>query len=80
MSFGCSEENDFTYFGRALFAEALNETDDLARAFELAKTQGRQRGRSTTSNLRSPQLWAPKPVLEHWKSCVGSRRGAVTQW
>ncbi|WP_241155921.1 C13 family peptidase, partial [Pseudomonas viridiflava] len=36
-SFGCSDEADFTYFGRALFAEALSSTDDLERAFEQAK-------------------------------------------
>ncbi|HSX69849.1 MAG TPA: C13 family peptidase, partial [Pseudomonas sp.] len=43
VSFGCSEENDFTYFGRALFAEAFNQTDDLARAFELATARVAER-------------------------------------
>ena len=37
VSFGCSEEADFTYFGNALFAQALNQTDDLQQAFTLAK-------------------------------------------
>lgn len=67
VSFGCSEENDFTYFGRALFAEALNETDDLARAFELAKTRVAEREQADDFEPSEPQLWAPKPVLEHWK-------------
>ncbi|MFD3301387.1 C13 family peptidase [Aquipseudomonas alcaligenes] len=67
VSFGCSEENDFTYFGRALFAEALNETDDLARAFELAKTRVAEREQADDFEPSEPQLWAPGPVLEHWK-------------
>ncbi|PXC04598.1 peptidase C13, partial [Pseudomonas aeruginosa] len=37
VSFGCSDDADFTYFGRALLANALNRTDDLSKAFELAK-------------------------------------------
>ncbi len=37
VSFGCSEEADFTYFGDALFAQALNQTDDLQQAFKLAQ-------------------------------------------
>lgn len=67
VSFGCSEENDFTYFGRALFAEALNETDDLARAFELAKERVAEREQADDFEPSEPQLWAPRPVLEHWK-------------
>lgn len=67
VSFGCSEENDFTYFGRALFAEALNETDDLARAFELAKERVAEREQADDFEPSEPQLWSPRPVLEHWK-------------
>ncbi|VFT56320.1 peptidase C13 [Pseudomonas aeruginosa] len=43
VSFGCSDDADFTYFGRALLANALNRTDDLSKAFELAKEEVRQR-------------------------------------
>ncbi|WP_043308391.1 C13 family peptidase [Pseudomonas sp. ML96] len=67
VSFGCSEENDFTYFGRALFAEALNETDDLSRAFELAKAKVAEREQAEEFEPSEPQLWAPQAVLEHWK-------------
>lgn len=67
VSFGCSEDNDFTYFGRALFAEALNETDDLARAFELAKVKVAEREKAEDYEPSLPQLWAPRAVLEHWK-------------
>ena len=67
VSFGCSEENDFTYFGRALFADALNETDDLSRAFELAKAKVAEREEADDFEPSEPQLWAPQAVLEHWK-------------
>lgn len=67
VSFGCSEESDFTYFGRALFAEALNETDDLVRAFELAKSDVARREQEEGFEPSEPQLWAPRAVLDHWK-------------
>lgn len=36
-SFGCSDENDYTYFGRAYFEQALRETDSFIEAFERAR-------------------------------------------
>lgn len=35
-SFGCSNEADFTYFGKAYFDEALRKTHSFIEAFELA--------------------------------------------
>ncbi|MEX6503429.1 C13 family peptidase [Pseudomonas zhanjiangensis] len=67
VSFGCSEENDFTYFGRALFAEALNQTDDLQQAFELAKTSIAEREQADGFEPSEPQIWAPKAVLAQWQ-------------
>lgn len=66
VSFGCSEENDFTYFGRALFAEALQQTDDLQRAFELAKRTVAEREQADDFEPSEPQLWAPQAVLKRW--------------
>ncbi len=37
VSFGCSNERDWTYFGDALFNHALRETTSLTAAFERAK-------------------------------------------
>ena len=37
-SFGCADENDFTYFGRALFKESLPKATNLSDAFGQAKT------------------------------------------
>lgn len=68
VSFGCSEENDFTYFGRALFAEALGETDNLERAFELAKERVAEREQSDGFEPSEPQIWAPREVLQQWRN------------
>ena len=67
VSFGCSEDNDFTYFGKALFAEALNETDDLERAFERAKELVADREKTDGFEPSEPQIWAPQGVLKHWQ-------------
>ena len=67
VSFGCSEEADFTYFGNALFAQALNQTDDLQHAFTLAKESVAQREQADSFEASEPQIWAPKGVLNHWQ-------------
>jgi hypothetical protein len=36
-SFGCSDENDFTYFGRAFFKEALPQSGSFQEAFRRAE-------------------------------------------
>lgn len=67
VSFGCSEEADFTYFGDALFAQALNQTDDLEQAFELARQSVAEREQKEGFEASEPQIWAPEPVLAHWR-------------
>ena len=66
VSFGCSEDADFTYFGRALLSEALNQTDDLQQAFELAKKHIAARELAEGFEPSEPQIWAPKAVLAQW--------------
>ena len=67
VSFGCSEEADFTYFGDALFAQAFNQTDDLQQAFELASRHVAEREIADNYEASQPQIWAPKGVLAHWQ-------------
>ncbi|MFJ3369405.1 C13 family peptidase [Pseudomonas sp. NPDC086251] len=67
VSFGCSEEANFTYFGDALFAQALNQTDDLEHAFKLAKATVAERELADSFEASEPQIWAPKTVLSHWQ-------------
>lgn len=38
-SFGCGEQSEFTWFGHAFLIDALNKTDNLQQAFQLASGQ-----------------------------------------
>lgn len=75
VSFGCSEQSDFTYFGRALFAEALQETDDIVQAFTLAAAKVAEREQADDYQASEPQLWAPEPVVQRWQE-LQQRRAA----
>jgi hypothetical protein len=66
VSFGCSEEADFTYFGEALFGKALVETDDLQQAFNEARQWVAQREVAESFEASEPQIWAPKGVVARW--------------
>jgi len=68
VSFGCSEEADFTYFGDALFAKAFQQTDDLRQAFALASATVAKREKEEEFEPSEPQLWAPDAVITRWKA------------
>ena len=73
VSFGCSDDADFTYFGRPLLANALNRTDELSKAFELAKEEVRQREKEEGFEASEPQAWLPERVLAHWRTLRGQQ-------
>lgn len=71
-SFGCSDEADLTYFGRAYLADSLTETDDFRAAFDAAVERVKEReqdeGIAPHSN---PQALAPESIqaqLERWRA------------
>lgn len=68
VSFGCSEESEFTYFGRALFAEALQQTRDIVQAFTLAQARVAEWEQADHYQASEPQIWAPQRVVEHWRA------------
>ncbi|QRY81351.1 peptidase C13 [Pseudomonas sp. PDNC002] len=68
VSFGCSEEADFTYFGDALFAKAFQQTDDLKQAFALASDTVAKREKEEKFEPSEPQLWAPDAVISRWRA------------
>lgn len=74
VSFGCSEEADFTYFGDALFAKAFQQTDDLKEAFAQASDTVARREKEEQFEPSEPQLWAPAAVLNHWKALRAQQR------
>jgi hypothetical protein len=55
-SFGCAPGNDFTYFGRAFFAEGLARTFSFAEAFDAARRAVAERERADGFEPSSPQM------------------------
>jgi hypothetical protein len=55
-SFGCSNEADFTWFGRAYFDEALRKTRSFTEAFALAAPVIAQRERQEGFDPSEPQI------------------------
>lgn len=65
-SFGCSDDADLTYFGRAYFHDSLQHAPDFFRAFEPAVANVKALEREQGYNLHSnPAIHAPAPILEH---------------
>ncbi len=57
QSFGCSNTRDFTYFGEAVFKDALNRERAFIPAFQSAITAIQQREASEKLEPSSPQLF-----------------------
>jgi hypothetical protein len=55
-SFGCSNEADWTYFGKAYFDEALRNTFSFSKAFELARPIIVEREREEQFTPSEPQM------------------------
>ncbi len=79
-SFGCADENDFTYFGRAFFQDALPRSASFQEAFTVARQLIREReiavlkasGQVSEQDFSLPQIVAPAPITRHladwWRS------------
>lgn len=67
VSFGCSDKNEWTWFGDAFFNHALRETPDLAEAFEQASALISEWESNADYEPSEPQLWIGDeiaPVLD----------------
>lgn len=73
VSFGCADENEFTYFGEAFFKEALPRASSFQDAFRKAEVLVRemelQLGRDSPAGKKSgepehslPQMWSATPI------------------
>jgi hypothetical protein len=56
-SFGCGNENDFTYFGEAYFSQALEKTSSFIDAFDLAKSAIAERESKEKLTPSEPQIF-----------------------
>ena len=59
QSFGCSTTSDFTYFGRALFDEALRHTHSLTAAFDTAAKRIATQESDEKRTPSEPQIYVP---------------------
>jgi hypothetical protein len=80
QSFGCADENDFTYFGRAYFEKALPQASSFQDAFRKAAgivhemelqapAQPAAGGKPATAEHSLPQMQSPGPIerqLQRW--------------
>ncbi len=55
-SFGCSNTNEWTYFGKAYFDEALRKTVSFTKAFEIAKPLIEEREKKEKFDPSNPQM------------------------
>lgn len=77
-SFGCKDENEFTYFGEALFKDALPASDSFASAFEKAREIVKKRETDEDYTFSDPQISKPDAILKHlqeWRAQQANRSG-----
>jgi len=66
-SFGCADENDFTYFGRAFFKEALPASGSFFEAFTKAQAlvgEWEKKDKTPEAERSLPQVYSPLPIAE----------------
>jgi len=79
-SFGCAAEADWTYFGRAYFADALARTGDFLTAFTQASEAIAARETREGKTASNPQIWigdAARAQLERWTRERAERQAAT---
>jgi hypothetical protein len=71
-SFGCSDENEFTDFGRAYFHEALPRSTSFEDAFRqasvLVDAWEKKDGRAQPGQQSEPQMDDPGPIAAHLRA------------
>lgn len=71
VSFGCSDEAEFTYFGRALFTRGIPETPTFFQAFSLARMLVTRWEKDAGYDHSEPQFWQAPPIiaqLQKWRN------------
>ena len=67
-SFGCADQNEFTWFGRAFFKDALATSGSLGEAFDkafalIAERETQEKIAAVDRSL--PQIHNPRPIDDH---------------
>lgn len=74
VSFGCSDEADFTYFGEALLKDSIPTTNSFVSAFKKTRELVMTRENKEKYDHSEPQLWTA-PAIE--KQLLNWRRSLV---
>ena len=64
QSFGCDNGEDFTWFGKAYFDEALRRTRSFTEAFEFARQALAQREREQKLTASNPQMYVGAAIKD----------------
>jgi hypothetical protein len=82
VSFGCDDEADFTYFGRAFFKESLANTINFKSAFEKARTHITKWENDEKYDHSEPQIWTTDKIEQHlaiWKNTLSKEMASSIQ-
>jgi hypothetical protein len=63
-SFGCGNESDFTYFGKAMFDEELRKTFSFTEAFKKAKISILAREKTDNFEPSNPQMFIGEKIAD----------------
>jgi Peptidase C13 family len=63
-SFGCTHENEWTYFGEAYFNEGMAQTPSFTEAFEIARAAVAQREKASRLDASNPQMFVGEAIQE----------------
>jgi hypothetical protein len=72
-SFGCGSDSEITWFGKAYLAEAMNQTTDFERGFDLAAHRIREWELRDSETPSVPQMAAGAALRRHlaaWRSTL----------
>jgi len=76
-SFGCSDENEFTYYGEALFQDQLANNVSLLDAFPKAIESITEREKREKKEPSNPQLWLEPSIVERLQLFEMQQRNAT---
>jgi hypothetical protein len=72
-SFGCSDDNDLTYFGEAFYRDALPKAPSLRAAFEAAKAAILKRETEEGETPSNPQAYFGKAIEQKLAAMEAAR-------
>ncbi|BFM14080.1 C13 family peptidase [Maricurvus nonylphenolicus] len=81
-SFGCDDNNKFTYFGEAFFKEALPNTNSFSDAFLQASALIQQWETEEGKENSNPQMYSSDKIIEHlerWRDQRSARTETSTE-